>query len=146
MTKAIIDNKDVILDLEYQNRNKKRTGGHVITLIGTEKKDDQKFIYIHDPLSPSPQLDVYKLLDNNKIEDYRYSKNAFIRLALADAYIKESPYKINISTEKINYKIYKYKEILSNKMQEETTIKIIILLVSMSLVGCIIMNSLYKYN
>lgn len=104
LTKAIENSQDVILDLEYKNPQGYRSGGHVITLIGTKEEDDEQFIFIHDPLSPSPQLDVYKIKDN-EIIDYRYGKKTYIRYAFSDHFYKKTKESISIKPNIIKYNI-----------------------------------------
>ena len=124
MLKELILERDITIDLEVRNSSNRRIGGHVVTLIGLQKRDDEKFIYIHDPLTTGKEIDIYKILDNNKIVNYIYNDNTYLRLGFADAFIHDFDYKsgtiqkeftVNFNEiKKIPYKIGELKIITNN--------------------------------
>ena len=72
---------------EYDNAgNPLRVGGHMVTVVGVSDTENGQYLYINDPLSQIPGVDVYKV-EGNKVVSYRFQGNAqtFISAAVAAA-------------------------------------------------------------
>lgn len=72
---------------EYDNAgNPLKVGGHMVTVVGASDTENGQYLYINDPLSQIPGVDVYKV-EGNKVISYRFQGNAqtFISAAVAAA-------------------------------------------------------------
>lgn len=84
----------VLLGMEYREYdnagNPLRVGGHMVTVVGVSDTENGQYLYINDPLSQIPGVDVYKV-EGNKVVSYRFQGNAQTALQFAVAVASTVP-------------------------------------------------------
>ena len=87
---------DVEVVLQYKKSDGTLVGAHMVTVVGTYRYSDRSTtesnLSIHDPLSSGEaKSDIYRLnpRDNNRLNNYRYGANAFVKEAFSECYMPQ---------------------------------------------------------